>query len=116
MANKTGKGGFKDNPKNRNTAGQRSREVVATAAQARALYVQLLHEPHGAPLPDEISNLEVIVRQHVAAAKKGDATAREQMFDRIWGKALQPIGGPDGDAIKILVEYADAENNTSEIA
>lgn len=79
-----------DDPRN-NANGQRSRAVVATAAQARELYVTVLHEPHNATIDAGMSNLELIVRQHVAAARKGDATQREQMLDRIWGKALQSV-------------------------
>ena len=99
------KGEAKDDPR-RNNAGQRSREVVATAAQARELYVRVLHEPINTPPDGGMTNLELIVRQHVAAAKKGDAAAREQMLDRIWGKAIerQEISGPDGSAQRFIVE------------
>jgi len=75
----------------RNNAGQRSAEAVATSAQARTLYVQVLNEQINAPLSAEMSNLEYIVRKHVRAAKDGDAQQREQMFDRIWGKAVQEV-------------------------
>lgn len=73
----------------RNRHGQRNAAAVATAAQIRALYIEVLHEMESAPLmPDaEMSNLERIVRQHVAAALAGDARARERMLDRIFGKA-----------------------------
>lgn len=95
--NKTGKGGFKDNPANRNNAGQRKREQVQTAAQARELYVAVLHEPIGTQPNPQMSNLEMIVRQHVQAAKKGDERARETMFDRIWGKAIQQLDHTSSD-------------------
>jgi hypothetical protein len=91
MANKTGKGTFKkgDDPR-RNNAGQRDKKAVETAAEYRSLIVQILHEPHGTPLPAEMTNLEVIARVHVANSKK-ESDEREKLLDRIWGKANQPI-------------------------
>lgn len=83
-----------------NNNGQRKREVVATASQARDLYVTVLHEPINTAPNAEMSNLEMIVRQHVQAAKKGDSAAREMMLDRIWGKTMQPITGKDGGSIE----------------
>lgn len=92
MANKTGKGTFKKgDDSRRNNAGQRNATAVATAAQARELYVQLLNEPVNTPISPTMSNLELICRQHVKAAKAGVADEREKLFDRIWGKASQPI-------------------------
>jgi hypothetical protein len=104
---KSGTGGqfkAKDDPR-RNNAGQRSREVVATSAQARALYVQVLHEDINITPAAGMSNLELIVRLHVQAAKRGDADEREKMFDRIWGKAIQgvSVGGTDGGPLEIIL-------------
>ncbi len=72
-------------PRN-NRHGQRSREVVALAAQARALYVQILHEPDGTVPSHPMNNLERIVRDQVVKAARGVAPERELMLDRIWGK------------------------------
>lgn len=75
----------------RNNAGQRNREVVATASQARDLYVKLLHEAINQPIDKDMTNLELICRQHVKSARNGDQDARELLFNRIWGKASQPM-------------------------
>jgi hypothetical protein len=103
-----------NDPRN-NRAGQRSREVVQTSAQARALYVQVLHEPISTPPEPTMSNLEMIVRRHVQDAKKGDAQAREQMFDRIWGKANQPIDltSSDGSMTPQAVMFVPFVNNAN---
>jgi hypothetical protein len=81
---------FESKDTRRNTRGQRNAAAVATAAEIRALYVQVLHEQAAAPvsLLNGGSNLELIVRCHVNAALTGSQTARETMFDRIFGKTL----------------------------
>lgn len=84
------KGAAKDDPR-RNNAGQRNAAAVATAAQLRELYVQLLNQMINEPLPIEMSNLELIARQHLKAAKQGNSDEREKMLDRIWGKATQAV-------------------------
>lgn len=88
--------------------------VVMTAQQARVLYLAVLSEPVNAAVAGEVSNLEAIVRRHVRAARDGDARAREQMFDRLWGKAMQPVTGADGGAIKI--ENGAAQLSDDELA
>ena len=65
-----------------------ARVPVITAAQARELYLAVLHEPATAERPAVMSNLEAIVRSHVRLAREGDARAREQIFDRLWGKEM----------------------------
>ena len=90
------------------------RERVRTSQEARELYLAVLHEPATAAVPGEMSNLEAIVRRHVRAAREGDARAREQMFDRLWGKAMQPVTGVDGGAIRI--ENSAAQLSDDELA
>lgn len=80
-----------ERPQDANRLGQRKPHVVATASQARDLYVQVLHETINTAPDPAMSNLELIVRQHVAAAKQGNSDARELLFDRIWGKSTQPM-------------------------
>lgn len=80
----------KDDPR-RNNHGQRNAAAVATLAETRALYVKILNEKVGTPVDKDMSNLELIVRQQVAGAKKGDDLKREKMFDRIWDKTTQPV-------------------------
>lgn len=114
--NKTGKGGFGDRPQDRNNSGQRSREVVETAAQLRALYVKVLHEPINAPLNNEMSNMEFIARQHVKAAKQGIREERETMFDRIWGKSNQRVDltSSDGSMTPQAVMFVPFVNNAND--
>ena len=97
----------------RNNAGQRNRAVVATASQARDLYVKVLHEPIGTAPDPAMSNLEMIVRQHIAAAKKGTTQDREQLLDRIWGKAVQAmeLSGPSGGPVEVSTELTVAFND-----
>jgi membrane-bound ClpP family serine protease len=78
---------FQSHDTRRNRRGQRNAAAVATAAEIRALYIEVLHEMEHAPdTPGRVmSNLERVVRRHVALA--GDERAREQMLDRIFGKA-----------------------------
>lgn len=90
------------------------RERVVTAREARELYLAVLHEPATAAVPAVMSNLEAIVRRHVRSAREGDARAREQMFDRLWGKAMQPVTGVDGGAIR--VENSAAQFSDDELA
>lgn len=89
--NPTGKGGFADNPQNRNTSGQRNKKAVRTATEARNLYLKLLDLPHESQPNKERSNLEQIVWAHVISARNGNSDAREHLFDRIWGKAVQTV-------------------------
>lgn len=86
----------KDDPRgNRN--GQRNKAAVRTQAEMRDLYVVVLHERGDELKPNpNATNLETIVRRHVLAAVNGDAAQREDLLDRIWGKALQQMSGPDG--------------------
>lgn len=104
-----------DDPR-RNNDGQRSKEVVQTVAQARALYVQVLAEPPEAQTKPQ-TKLEEIVRQHVTLAKGNDAianAAREQMFDRLWGKSAQPVTGPDGGPIPMAFQFVPYAGNDTD--
>lgn len=103
-----------DDPR-RNNAGQRNKKAIETAAEYRALIVQILEEPHGTPLPEEMSNLEVIARVHVANSKKA-SDEREKLLDRIWGRATQPIDATSSDGSMtppkavMLVPYVNNDN------
>jgi len=80
---------FESKDARRNCYGQRNAAAVATAAEIRELYIQVLHLKAGTPPPPdaEMSKLERIVWQHVMRAMAGDRRACEQMLDRIFGKA-----------------------------
>lgn len=101
----------------RNTAGQRNKAAVETAVQARALYVQVLNEPDTKPA-ESASNLEVIVRRHVHNARNGDANERELIFDRIWGKANQPIDltSSDGSMTPQAVTFIPFRGNEKNVS
>lgn len=112
--NKTGKGGFGDRPETINRAGQRNKAAVRTATEYRDYLIEILAKEISEPLPEKPTYLQKIAYEHVMRAAKGDDAEREKLLDRIWGKSTQPVSGPDGDAIRILVEYADAQNNASQ--
>lgn len=81
----------------RNENGQRNKEAVKTSAQYRDLCVELLHKPITEKPPADCTNLELIVWQHVSAARKGNASERELLLDRIWGKNIQPLDHTSSD-------------------
>lgn len=91
----------------RNENGQRNKAAVKTSAQYRDLCVELLHKPITEKPPTDCTNLELIVWQHVSAARKGNASERELLLDRIWGKAVQPqeLTGKDGGAIPLAIQF-----------
>ena len=91
-------------PRN-NRNGQRSAAVVRTQAEMRELYVKVLHERGDELKPNpDATNMETIVRRHVLAAVNGDAAQREQVIDRIWGRATAPVelSGKDGTPLEIV--------------
>jgi len=88
--NKTGKGGFKDNPENRNAAGQRSAAVVRTAAEYRDYLIDVMHKKLNTPPSEDASYMEVMAFTQVRNAVN-DPAQREDLLNRIWGKATQQI-------------------------
>jgi ribosomal protein L17 len=52
-------------------------------------------------------NLVLIIEALVKKAKKGDTTAIRETLDRVEGKTVQPISGPEGGAIPVSVEGVD---------
>lgn len=71
----------------RNVRGQLDPAQVATMAELRNLFAQVLAEPSHATPVVPAHSLEAIVRGQVEAAARGDAQARESMLDRIFGRA-----------------------------
>ena len=45
-----------------------------------------------------------MIQMAIAKARKGDSVFYKDVMDRIHGKAIQPIGGADGGAIKIVFD------------
>lgn len=101
----------KDDPR-ANKSGSRNKAVVRTQSEMRDLYVMILHEPLGTEYNPEMSRMEMIARQHVIAATKGDADAREKLLDRIWGKAKETLDLTGSMKITQLAE----ELNDDELA
>lgn len=61
------------------------------------------------------ADIRDVVKSLIANAKAGDVHATKELFDRLIGKASQPIevAGADGDPLRIEVHYvnrADAED------
>lgn len=52
---------------------------------------------------DGVVNGTAILRKMVTRAKGGDVKAATFLFDRGYGKAMQPVGGEDGGPITIRV-------------
>lgn len=97
--------GFEARPEDRNNAGQRSAEVVRTAAQYRDYLVEMLHRPLDAPKPETVTYLQLMAHNQVKAAAEGNSDEREKLLDRIWGKSTQPVKHefddlPDDEVIK----------------
>lgn len=106
----------KNDPR-RSNAGQRSREAVQTAAQMRDMIVQVLNEPAKVELPpaEQLSKLEVSVRQAVNRAMTGDTAEFHRLMDRIWGKANQQVDVTSSDGsmtpqVVQFIPYVSADN------
>lgn len=81
-------------------------EAAAYFGEKTDIGRQLKQLSPGIPLKDIIG-----IRALITLANDTDARLLGQVGDRIEGKPNQPISGKDGDAIKIIVEYADTNTN-----
>jgi hypothetical protein len=52
-----------------------------------------------------MTNLEIVVRRLYRDAQNGLVPASREIFDRGWGKAMQPfeVSGANGEGIKIII-------------
>lgn len=110
--NPTGKGGLKDNPQNRNTAGQRSAAVVSFGRGLRELLVTVGEEVTTLPDGRKISKIEGVVRAAYRQAIEGDANARTFIAERVEGKVAQKIDVrdlSDQQLIAALAAIGDGE-------
>lgn len=63
-----------------------------------------------------LSSFDCIIIKNLAAIYNGEGKERERFFDRLWGKAVQRIGGENpGEGIKVnhtgfLTENLDSES------
>jgi hypothetical protein len=48
-------------------------------------------------------DIKAVVAKMILQARKGDAAARRDMFDRLWGRPAQPIVGDEGLPIEIII-------------
>jgi hypothetical protein len=54
--------------------------------------------------PDGLEHGLAILRKMAMNARKGDVKAALFLFDRAYGKPMQPLSGPDGGPHTIIVE------------
>lgn len=56
-------------------------------------------------------DIKAVVAKMILQARKGDAAARRDMFDRLWGRPAQPIvGDNDGAPIEIIISERKPKN------
>lgn len=84
MANKTGKGGFKDNPQNINRKGRSKKGKTLTDILARHGRKRDVKDGE-----KNISRKEALAKKLWAMALSGDITAIRYIYDRIDGKPDQ---------------------------
>jgi len=60
-----------------------------------------------------LKDWEEIIAKAIAQAKRGDGPARKWLSDYLLGTPIQKteLTGSEGNALKILVEYADSQAN-----
>jgi len=95
--NKTGRGGFKDNPHHINKAGR------PDGISLTDLLKQYLDEKDA----DDITRkIKLIKKVYELAIEKGDTTMIRYTFDRLDGKPTEKkeISGPDGQPIAIVYD------------
>lgn len=73
------------------------------------LGIQFLLQPPVVPMRDVI-----IARALITLANDFDARGFANLTDRVEGKPVQPITGANGNALKIVVEYADRNDDPTE--
>jgi len=88
----------------RNQNGQRSAAAVRTAAEYREYLIDVLHLKAGTRPPEDANYLQMVAFTHARNAIT-DPKEREEMLDRIWGKAVAPVEltGKDGSALEIVL-------------
>lgn len=94
VTNPTGKGGFRDNPANRNKAGQRNGAAVAFSTELRRIMVEVGEEKVDATIEGKkriITRVEGAVRGLYNRAAKGDVSAFGMISEKVEGKVAQEV-------------------------
>lgn len=128
MANPTGKGGFQDHPEliNKNGAPKRgqnwqetvkrlsdmTREELIAYVGPRTKIGKLLKElPPGVPMKDAL-----VLISFIQYGRDPNPRLLSALMDREDGKPNQPVSGPDGGALRVIIEYADSNSNPTQAA
>jgi hypothetical protein len=123
MSNPTGKGGFKDHPENINKEGapvrgqnwqatikritDMTREEAIAYVGKKSKIARLLRElPPDLPIKDALVFISII---HYG--RDPNARMLNAIMDREEGKPNQPISGDKENPLKVIIEYADNQNN-----
>ena len=123
MANPTGKGGFQERPQDINLDGapkrgqswqetmkritDMTREEAIKYVGARTKIGKFLKElPPNIPIKDGLAFISII-----AYGRDPNPRMLVAIMDREEGKPAQPVTGPDGKDLKIIVEYADTDRD-----
>jgi hypothetical protein len=126
MANPTGKGGFGDRPQDINRAGapkrgqnwqetvkrlsDMTREELIEYVGPKTKIGKLLKElPPGVPMKDAL-----VLISFIQYGRDPNPRLLATLMDREDGKPNQPVSGPDGGALKVIIEYADSQDPTAE--
>lgn len=121
--NPKGKGGFQEHPELINLKGAPKRgetlqetfkkllnmtrdEAAAYFGERTDIGRQLKQLSPHIPLKDIVG-----IRAIITLANDADARLLGQVGDRVEGKPAQPVTGPDGKELKVIVEYADSNRD-----
>jgi acid phosphatase class B len=105
--NPSGRGGFGDNPQNRNKRGQRNKAAVAFARSLREYIVKRGEEKITLPDGKKIKRIESVVMALYKEAIFGNMTAIQFIADRVEGKVTDSLAVQHGGAVNVLVEYVN---------
>lgn len=108
ITNPTGKGGFRDNPENRNQKGRPKLENSFKAVIDKLLAEDTILKDGGA-----INTLELLMRRIVMGAISGNTKYSEMLMKRYWPETLKIEGtGNEGEfLLKIVAPEQEKENH-----
>jgi hypothetical protein len=127
MANPTGKGGFKERPQDINREGapkrgqswqesikritDMTREEAIAFVGSKSKIGKLLKElPENLPIKDALVFISII-----QYGRDPNPRLLAALMDREEGKPNQPLSGDPNAPLKVVIEYADNNNNPAEI-
>ena len=99
--NHTGKGGFADNPQNRNKHGQRNKAAVSFSRSLREYIVNHGETKLTLPNGKKIKRIEAVVTAIYNEAMKGNMQAATFIAERVEGKVKDQleVTGAEGQAL-----------------